>query len=153
LRVWGALDRNYAYRKGPQSSVRRGYDKDEGGGLSGEPEYSQPIGLADILKMKLWSEFGSRHEYEYQATMFQPVGGMDMIARGFQREVGSLVRFNSKVTAVKQDGTGVTVAFEDTKRAGRKETARADWCLCTIPLTVLSQIEIDVGAPMRAAIS
>jgi monoamine oxidase len=153
LRAWGALDRNYAYARGRLSSDRRGYDKEPAGGLSGEPVVSQPIGLSDLLKMQLWSQFGSRHEYEYQAPMFQPVGGMDMIARAFQREAGSLVRFSSKVTAIKQDGNGVTVAFEDTKRQGRKETARADWCLCTIPLTVLSQMEIDVGNPMRTAIS
>jgi monoamine oxidase len=30
--------------------------------------------------------------------------------------------------------------------------AKADWCICTIPLSVLSQIPIDVGAPMKAAI-
>ena len=30
--------------------------------------------------------------------------------------------------------------------------ASADWCVCTIPLSILSQIEINVGAPMQAAI-
>jgi monoamine oxidase len=153
LRNWGALDKNFAYVKGFDSSERRGYDKDQGGGLSGEPEFSQPIALSDLLKMELWSEFGSHHEYDYQAALFQPVGGMDMIARAFVREVGSLIRLNAKVTSIKQDGAGVTVAFEDSKRQGRMQTAHADWCLCTIPLSILSQIEINVGAPMQAAIS
>jgi monoamine oxidase len=31
--------------------------------------------------------------------------------------------------------------------------ASADWCVCTIPLSILSQIEINVGALMQAAIS
>lgn len=153
LRRWGALDRNLGYAKGFDSSERRGYDKDQGGGLSGEPEFSQPVSLSDVLKFDLWNHFGARHEYDYQAVMFQPVGGMDMIARAFAREVGNLIRFNSKVTAIKQDGNGVTVAYEDTGRPGRAETARADWCLCTIPLTILTQIQMDVGAPMRAAIA
>jgi monoamine oxidase len=153
LRNWGALDRNYAYAKGPASSDRRGYAKDPTGGASGEPEFSEPIGLGDLLKMELWQEFGSRHEYEYQSPLFQPVGGMDQIARAFQHEVGSLIRFNAKVTAIKQDSSGVTAIFEDTKRPGRVQTARADWCLCTIPLSILSQIEIDAGAPMKEAIS
>ena len=30
--------------------------------------------------------------------------------------------------------------------------AKADWCVCTIPLSILSQIPIDVGARMKAAI-
>src|SRR5438067_8021304 len=84
--------------------------------------------------------------------MFQPVGGMDMIARAFAREVGHLIRFNAKVTAIQRDGSRVTAMFEETNRPGRTETALADWCICTIPLTVLKQIPIDAGAPLRAAI-
>src|SRR4029077_4160352 len=104
LRNWGALDRNYAYGKGPASSDRRGYAKDPTGGASGQPEFSEPIGLGDLLKMELWQESVSRHEYDYQSPLFHPVGGMDQTARAFQHEVGSLIRFNAKVTAIKQDG-------------------------------------------------
>lgn len=153
LRLWGALDRNFSYAKGFESSHRRGYAKDEGGGLSGEPEFSEPLSLSEVLKINLWPRFGARHEYDYQAAMFQPVGGMDAIARAFEKEVGRLIRLNAKVTAIKQDGTGVTAVFDDARRPGRPETARADWCLCTIPLAVLKGIEIDAGAPMRAAIA
>jgi monoamine oxidase len=152
LRRWGALDRNYAYVKGALSSNRRGFNKDPGGGFSGGPEFSQPLVLSDILKLGFWSEFGSRGEYNAQTTMFQPVAGMDGIARALQREVGTLIRFNSKVTAIRQDQNGVTVAFVDLKRPERVQTARADWCLCTIPLSILSQIEMNVGAAMQAAI-
>jgi len=153
LRLWGGLDDNYAYVKGEYSSENRGYDKDPGGGLSGAPVYSQPIGLADVLKLGLWQDFGSRSEYNYQMTMFQPVGGMDMIARALARDLGDVIRVGAKVTAVRQDAGGVTVAFEDTVQPGRPQTARADWCLCTIPLPVLSRIEMNVGRPMQAAIA
>ena len=153
LRLWGALDDNYAYVKGEYSSEQRGYDKDPGGGLSGAPLYSQPIGLSDVLRLGLWQDFGSRSEYNYQMTMFQPVGGMDMITRALARELGGAIRFGSKVTAVRQDAGGVTVAFEDASQPGRPQTARADWCLCTIPLPVLSRIELNVGRPMQAAIA
>src|SRR5581483_11323311 len=37
------------------------------------------------------------------------------------------------------------------KRGGTHE-AHADWCICTIPLSVLGQIPMTVGAPMRNAI-
>ena len=30
--------------------------------------------------------------------------------------------------------------------------AKADWCVCTIPLSILSQLPVDVGARMKAAI-
>jgi monoamine oxidase len=66
--------------------------------------------------------------------------------------VGDLVKLNAKVTAIRQDGAGVSVTWSDTT-SGAVEQAQADWCLCTIPLSILSQIEMDVGAPMAAAIA
>lgn len=152
LRRWGALDRNDRYIKGEASSDRRGFAKDPGGGVSGAPDYSEPIELSSLLNMGLWSDFGSRGEYDYQSPLFQPVGGMDMIAGAFAREVGHLVRTDSKVTGIRQDGNRVTTVYEDVRRAGQPQTASADWCICTIPLPVLSKIPMDAGPAMRAAI-
>ena len=153
LKSWGALDKDYRYLIGEESSDRRGYEQDPGGGLSGLPTPSAPIALGDILKSRLWSALGAGSVYEMQTTMFQPVGGMDMIARAFAREVSDLIRFNAKVTAIRQTDTGVTVTYEDTASPGGPAQATADWCVCTIPLSVLSQIEINVGAAMSSAIN
>jgi monoamine oxidase len=153
LRGWGALDQSYTYRANLASSNRRGYDKDPGGGVTAVPTPSQPIGLGDLLKSGLWQNLFAGSNYEFQTTLFQPVGGMDMIARAFAREVGDLIRFNAKVKAIRQDARQVTVAYEDTGDPGKPLTATADWCLCTIPLSILSQIELTVGAPMQNAIS
>ena len=38
------------------------------------------------------------------------------------------------------------------RRRRAADRRRADWCVCTIPLSILSQIQINVGAPMKAAI-
>ena len=152
LRQWGALDANYRYAKNDATSDRRGFERDPGGGLSGEPVPSDPIGLGDIVKSRLWARMHTGNIYEFQSTIFQPVGGMDMIAKAFQREVGQLIKFNAKVTAIKQDARGVTVTYVDAEKGGAPQTATADWCICTIPLSVLSQIDINVGAPMKAAI-
>ena len=43
LRAWGALDRNYEYKKGGQVSNHRGYDVDPGGGLTWQPTDSEPM--------------------------------------------------------------------------------------------------------------
>jgi monoamine oxidase len=152
LRQWGALDANYRYAKNDATSDRRGYRRDPGGGLSGEPLQSDPIGLGDIVKSRLWARMQTGNVYEFHSAIFQPVGGMDMISKAFQREVGRLIKFNAKVTAIKQDARGVTVAYVDARKGGRPETATADWCVCTIPLSVLSQIDINVGTKMKAAI-
>ena len=79
--------------------------------------------------------------------MFQPVGGMDMIGKAFAREVGDLIRYDAKVTRIRQDEDGVTVTYVDATAPATPQQAKADWCVCTIPLSILSQIPIDVGAP------
>ena len=153
LRSWGALDSNYVYRANEFTSDRRGYDKDPGGGLSGQPIPSQPLDLSDILRSHVWRRLSAGNTYEFQSTMFQPVGGMDMIAKAFVREVGDLIQFNTKVTAIKQDERQVTIVHQNAKSSDSVSTTIADWCLCTIPLSVLSQIEMTVGKPMIDAIS
>jgi monoamine oxidase len=151
LRNWGALDSTYAYKPGAVASARRGWQKPPGGGLSAEPVASTPLAPQDLLHSQLWRGLSVGLDYDYQTSLFQPVGGMDMIAKAFGREVGDLVRLNAKVTAIRQDDTGVGVTWQDTGTGAVQQT-RADWCLCTIPLSVLSQIEMNVGAPMAAAI-
>jgi monoamine oxidase len=57
------------------------------------------------------------------------------------------------VIDIHQDSSGVTVTYEDTTKPGSKLSARADWCVNTIPLSVLSQIPMNVGAAMADAIA
>jgi monoamine oxidase len=84
--------------------------------------------------------------------MFQPVGGMDRIAMALYNDVAPLVKLDAKVTAIDQDERGVSVTYVDARRGGEPKHARADWCLCTIPLSILSEIPVKVGEPMLAAI-
>jgi monoamine oxidase len=87
-----------------------------------------------------------------QTALFQPVGGMGRIGEAFGRELGPLIRYRSKVVAIQQDAHGVTVSYEDTENPGSRLTAKADWCLCTIPLAILAQIQMNVSPGMAAAI-
>jgi monoamine oxidase len=153
LRHWGALDKNYAYVKGGLSNSRRGYDKDPGGGLTARPVFSEPLRLPDLLDSGLWGALPLGDDYDMQTSLFQPVGGMGMIGQAFARELGSLIRYNAKVVDIHQDESGVRATFEDTTAAGSKQTVSADWCVCTIPLSILGQIPMNVGAPMAEAIA
>jgi monoamine oxidase len=152
LKYWGALDQNYAYKKNLISAAFRGYAKDPGGGLGGAPVAGQPIGLSEILKSRLWRAMLTFTLYEFQTTMFQPVGGMDMIGKAFAAELPGLIRYDAKVIRIAQDDRGVAVDYVDTKAPSAVQTAKADWCVCTIPLSILSQIPITVGTAMKAAI-
>jgi monoamine oxidase len=152
LKSWGALDSNYAYKASLISADVRGYAKGPGGGLGAEPVAGETIGLAEILKSRLWRYLHSFAAHSFQMTMFQPVGAMDMIGKAFAREIGELIRCEAKVVRIQQGDEGVTVSYVDTRSPAEVQVAKADWCVCTIPLSVLSQIPIDVGPRMKAAI-
>ena len=152
LRRWGALDKDYRYLANEDSSERRGWERPQGGGLSGKAIPSQPIAPSDLLNSRLWRALSSGLNMEFQTTLFQPVGGMDSIARALTHEIEDLLQLNAKVTAIQQDHHGVSVTWQDT-RTSQLGQSRADWCLCTIPLSILSQIEINVSPAMQAAIT
>ena len=152
MRDWGALDQNYEYKKGLLASERRGWISDAGGGLTSVPTPSDPMAMRDLLDSRLWSAISAGHIYEFQSVIFQPVGGMGMIGKAFGRELGNIIRYNAKVTEIRQDAHGVTVAYQDTQRGGPVQTATAQWCICTIPASILGQIPLQVGAPMKNAI-
>jgi monoamine oxidase len=152
LREWGALDRDYKYNANLGSAEFRGYARDPGGGLMPDPLPSDPISLQELLRSRMWRYLQSFARYDFQMTMFQPVGGMDMIGKAFAREVGDLIRTNARVTQIQQNGSGVTVSYVDTASPSTVQQATADWCICTIPLPILSQLPVDVGGPMKNAI-
>ncbi|YCH45570.1 flavin monoamine oxidase family protein [Pseudomonas sp. SA195] len=152
LRAWGALDHDGLYRKNMESSLRRGFAVDAGGGLMPLPEASDPIDRQALIQSGLWKKLIDGQEYEFQSSIFQPVGGMDMIAKAFEREVGELIRYGSKITRIEQDGQGVTVTYQNSDGSGAAMQETADWCVCTLPLSILGQIPVSVSQPMQAAI-
>jgi monoamine oxidase len=152
LKSWGALDGDYAYKANLISAEFRGYASPPGGGLGAAPIPGEVISLSDILQSRLWRYLQSFARHTFQDTMFQPVGGMDAIGKAFAREVGDIIQYNAKVTRIQQDGHGVTVTYTNLKAPATPQQAKADWCVCTIPLSILSQLPVDVGAPMKAAI-
>ncbi len=152
LKAWGALDENNRYSASFDSSMRRGFDTSPGGGLTPPARFSAPGGFRELVDSGLWQYLRVGADYEFQSTIFQPVGGMDRIPAAFHRRVGELIRFNSKVTEIRQDAAGVTAHYVDSKAGGAAMSARADWCVCTIPLSILSQIPMNVSAEMTAGI-
>lgn len=152
LRSWGALDQNYRYVKGRATSNRRGYDHPPGGGLDGEPTFTDPVGLSDLLRSGLWGQLSENDVLNDQPTLFQPVGGMGVIGRKFGELLKNVIRLNAKVIDIKQDETGVTATYVDTVKGGAPQTARGDWCVCTIPASILGQIPMNVSPAMQQAI-
>ena len=152
LRSYGILDQDYRYVKSALTSNRRGFAQDPGGGINSRERLSDPLTLSQIVQSGLWRMLGNSFRYEFSPSMLQPVGGMDRIAMALYREVAPLVQLGAKVVRIDQDERGVSVSHVDARRGGAPRTSRADWCVCTIPLSVLGQIEMRVGPPLSAAI-
>lgn len=151
MRGWGVLDKDMAYSTNLRTSGQRGFDRPPGGGVNGAPTASQVAGLTDVLDPRVWQTMNFFFNTTMQQTMFQPVGGMDMIGKAFAKRLTGKIRLNSKVTKIAQDDSGVAVSYEDVA-TGKKSGIKADFCVCTIPLPILSQIEIQVSDGKQAAI-
>ena len=152
LRLWGALDNDFKYAASIASSDRRGFHKEPGGGLTARPIPSEPMALDDILDSRLWQGIPAGDSFDMQTALFQPVGGMGRVGEAFGRELAPLIRYNAKVIDIHQDEHGVSVTYEDTYSPNTRMQAKADWCVCTIPLPILAQIPMNVGPAMAAAI-
>ncbi len=130
----------------------RGYKVNPGAGLSPGPGVpSDPLGFSDLLRSRLGHIYHSVHEFEQQATMLQPVGGMDQIARGFEKRVGRKIRYNTEVTALRNLPDKVEVMVKDA-HTGKAGLFTGDFCLCTIPLSVLRHVEANFSDRFKTAI-
>ncbi|MGR4890703.1 flavin monoamine oxidase family protein [Sphingopyxis sp. LARHCG72] len=154
LRSWGALDKDYRYREGPRSTGRRGAPfGPPGGGLTPRPGVSKPIALKELLGSGLWRNLATQHSADWQPTMLQPVGGMDMLPRALARPLASQIRYRAKVVNIDQNDSGVRVTYADLAAGGATRTVEADWCVCTIPASILSQIPMKISGALQDAIN
>jgi monoamine oxidase len=130
----------------------RGFAVHPGAGVDPGPgKPSVPYAFADVLDSKGWQVLSSVSEFEQQRTMLQPVGGMDQIAKGFERHVGKLIKYDTKVEKISQGPQGVSVAVRDAN--GQASTINADYCICTIPLSVLRSIDMQASGKFKDAMS
>lgn len=148
LKAWGALDSQYRYAP-ETASDQRGFSQDATATHDGVP--SQPIGLNDILNSGLWETISLPMSYEYGASMFEPVGGMDMLPKAMGKTLNELVTFKSKITKIIQDNKGVSVTYIE-RDSGKEKLATAQWCVCTLPFSILSQIEHNLNSKMSQGI-
>lgn len=85
-------------------------------------------------------------------TMFQPVGGMDQFAKGFQRAIEpSRITFNAEVRSVHQDDKGVKVAYVDTA-SGRRTELRADFVVLCLPMTIIAKLDVNLSPEIMTAV-
>jgi len=160
LTVFGDIDPadNYDYL----GSSRSGYLTEPGIDSCGT--LLKPLALADLVSSDFWNHrFMQAEEYEWQPTLFQPVGGMDQIWRyGFLQKspVGRFIHYNQEVVNVENTTEygkpKVKIAFRPS--GGLEQivsSITADWCISTIPLPILAKItsENNFSQPYKDAIA
>jgi monoamine oxidase len=132
LRSFGSLSADDTY----QGSTRSGCEDPLTVYRGCEPP--APLTMPELLDSRFWqTNFYQPIEYLWQPTLFQPVGGMDMIVKGFVEKVGSLIRYGAVATDIDIAEDSVAVTWRE---GDRVFTRQADYCLSNIPLPLLQGI-------------
>jgi monoamine oxidase len=147
LREFGDLSINDSYT----GSSRAGYAGQQDAGNPQRDQALPPLSLDAILDSNFWeSQLDYSQSINQQPNMLQPVGGMDRIARAFEQRTGDNILYEALVSAIRNTTGGVDVDYQ--QAGGSTQTHSADYCVCTIPATVLRTITHNFSAEHRFAI-
>jgi monoamine oxidase len=130
LRAYGDLDPKGRYA----GTTRAGFTTHPGAGPV-DQQIHPPLQLKELLTADLSKGELYEEQIDWQATMFQPIGGMDRIPYAFAKSLGNLVQYDAPVTEITTGDNKVTVAYT---KAGASHTITADFCICTMPISVLA---------------
>jgi monoamine oxidase len=134
-------DNQYKY----VGSSRSGYEVQPAVVQAGKIE--PPLSFQSLLASEFWKHrFYQPEDYEWQTTLFQPVGGMDQIVVKFVEHIeklGGRITKDAQVTRVENSAQGVKVSFRN-PRTGKEDSRTADYCISNIPLPLLRRI-VDNG--------
>ncbi|TFE23216.1 flavin monoamine oxidase family protein [Cohnella luojiensis] len=146
LRAEGGLDKDLFYK----GTSRGGYKDEPGSGLDAGV-LRDPFSMKAIINSGFGNFLSSEYSYDQQMMMFHPIGGMDAVSNAFESRLKGKIQFNAEVTEIKQSNNSVTVEYKDLV-TGKMKQAMGDFCICTIPLTVLKSIKADFSPEMKSAI-
>ena len=130
----------------PQGS--NGYSV-EPGAYNDVPVPLPALPLRELLpNQSIFLPYFFEHLSDMQATMLQPVGGMDRIAHAIYAQVKPLVRLKMPVTAIRRAGNRVRI-----EHGPGKQMTEADYCICTLPVPILQRIASDFSPAKKAALA
>jgi monoamine oxidase len=144
LKMYGDLDGNFAYKGSPRAGVAQA----AGAGAMTE-QVRPPLEMRALLDAKFWRGMLFEEELAMQATMLQPVGGMDRIPYAFARTLGSVIEHNAAVRTIRKTARGVRIEYVQNGEAKRMD---APFCVCTVPVPVLGTLPCDFSPAITQAI-
>ncbi|MEQ8206328.1 MAG: FAD-dependent oxidoreductase [Woeseia sp.] len=156
-------------------STRAGYARLPSAGMDFGKQ-REPLAFRDLLDANFWGWMFNEDEiFGHQATMFQPVGGMDRLVTAFtDRLPVGVVQSNCIVVEIINSDNGVEVVYRQTEpgslpvfdtpqqniphrfgfdHLGERATLQADYCVTTIPFAGYKYIENNFSAQKKQAIA
>jgi monoamine oxidase len=148
LGLFGDLDTNSNYT----GSSRAGFPGQMNVGSRRRGERLSPLALQELVADVFWELRSSFSQgFDQQPTMLQPVGGMDRIARAFESRLLAETVFEARVTEIRKLANGTRIVYDD--RFGTATTVDSDFCIVTIPATVLASIANDFSTAHQSEIT
>ncbi len=147
LQQYGDLTPEKLYK----GSSRAGYVR-RPGAADDTGQLRDPLSLDVLLDEDLWNGVLFEELIDQQATMFQPIGGMDAIPAAFAKRLGKSILHGCEVTQIRRRDDGVRVTYRH-KQSGASRVVDGDYCIVTLPSPVLAKIPADFSPAYRDAIA
>jgi len=135
---------------GPNTA--RGWSALDGGG-NYQDVPTAPFALLDILPVAgAIGDFTPLSNLLHQPVMLKPAKGMSQIyEEGFQVALSEKLHLEAEVHEIRQSDSGVEIVYVD-KPTGETRTQAADYCISTIPLSIVNSLQTDLSGSTREAI-
>lgn len=148
LQQYGELDGNLNF----SATSRAGFPGQEVADSRMRDQQTSIRSLNQLLASNFWQfQLDFAQAIDQQATMLQPVGGMDKIALEFAEQFNQELIFEATVTEINNSQSGVEVTYEN--KVNELLTLSADYCITTIPATVLRGISNNFASEYTSAIA
>lgn len=131
IRSFGDLDENFRFRGSDRAGL-------VSGGFIEHGIQKEMVSFRELLKSRYIGSAMNANEGETGPILFQPVGGMDNIVKGFVRQLEDRITYNAVVTEVELTNDGVGITYE---HKGLKYRIEADYCFNCIPSHLMSGIK------------
>jgi len=145
LQTYGDLSSEFVYRGSSRAGVT------QLPGAAGQEQVGRdPLPMSALLDASFWQGILFEEGLERQATLLQPVGGMDRIPYAFAQKLGAIVKYGCPVQEIRKTSSGVRVLYAE---RGAMRLLDASYCICTVPLSVLKSTKHDLSPRVVAAMN
>ena len=77
---------------------------------------------------------------------------MMQIPLAFQRNMRDRITLEADIQSVRQTDDGVRVVYRN-RQTGQERVETADYCVCSLPMSVLQRLDVDLSPEMTAAVN